>query len=107
MNYNAVKTYWVEICMAGSIEKAKEICREYCYDVGLCVTIDPTLYIYTGGEEHGFKVRLINYPRFPDTDASIYSKALELGYKLRIGLYQDSYTIITPTNTYWFSRRDK
>ena len=62
-----VDTYWVRIYMAGDLQIAKHICREFCM-VGLCINISETDYIYTMGEEIGFCVELINYPRFPATE---------------------------------------
>lgn len=58
-------SYPVSIFMAGDYNAAREICRAYCDEVGYCVTVTPTSYVYTGGEESGFIVGLINYPRFP------------------------------------------
>lgn len=57
----------VQIFMAGDISEAKKEIRSYCYEVGLCVTVTPTDFIYTGGEESGFVIGLVNYPRFPDS----------------------------------------
>lgn len=48
-----VDTYTARIYMAGDIEQAKVFMRKECYppNEGLCVTIEPTTFIYTGGEE--------------------------------------------------------
>jgi hypothetical protein len=45
-----IDTYWVKIYLSGPIEEAKQIIRKYVKDVGLCVTIEDTLFVYTGGE---------------------------------------------------------
>lgn len=71
------ETYRVSIFMSGPIEAAKQVLRSMCLRVGLCVTIDPTLFIYTGGEEAGYVVGLLNYPRFPATPAEIDARARE------------------------------
>ena len=109
MNYNIsvkeVDTYWVRIYMAGDLKIAKHICREFCM-VGLCVNISETDYIYTMGEEIGFCVELINYPRFPSTEKEILDRAYDLGSKLMEGLFQGSYTVMTPEKTYWVTRRE-
>ena len=78
-------TYWVKIYMAGDINIAKQVSREFCM-VGLCVNISETDYIYTLGEEVGFCVELINYPRFPTINNDITNKAAELGDLLMDGL---------------------
>lgn len=98
-------TFWAEIAVAGDYDDARRICRQFC-ETGLCVTVMATSFIYTGGEERGVLVRLINYPRFPTTDAEITDKALALAEDLRGGLFQDSFTVITPKDTIWVTRRE-
>lgn len=98
-------SYPVSIFIAGDYDRARQIAREFCMDKGACVTITPTSYIYTGGEESGVIVGLINYPRFPAEPGDILSKAYELGEALMVGLCQHSYTIQTPNRTFWYSRR--
>lgn len=102
---NSCDTAWATIFMAGPVELAKQVCREFCFEVGLCVTVEPTLYVYTGGEESGFRIGLINYPRFPSTAGEIQEKAEALADRLRGRLCQHSYTIMTPTGTHWRTRR--
>jgi len=100
-------TSWpVSIFMAGDIAKATEICRAYCDEAGFCVTITPTTYVYTDGEEAGFIIGLINYPRFPSEPRAITNRAVIIGDRLREGLGQDSYSIQTPEETIWRSWRE-
>jgi hypothetical protein len=94
-----------DIFIAGDLHQAKQICRAYCFNVGLCVTVDPVSYIYTGGEESGVRVGLFNYPRFPADDDQIKQHARALADALLIGLYQHSYSIVGPDETEWVSRR--
>lgn len=93
------------IYMAGDISVAKQICRTNCFEVGLCVNITAVDYIYTGGEEAGFKVELINYPRFESTDNQLKVKTENLASQLMVGCCQNSYTIVGPTITTFYSRR--
>lgn len=79
-----VPTLQFSIYMAGDVAQAKQVCREHCFFVGLCVTVEPVDYIYTGGEEAGFRVGLINYPRFPTTSDDLRTKAFELADTLMI-----------------------
>lgn len=99
-------TYWAKIYVAGDINVIKQVCREYCYNVGLCVTVDATLFIYTGGEEYGVEIGLINYPRFPDTKDNILDKAIDLGDMCRNATFQHSYLVMTPEKTIWNSSRE-
>lgn len=100
-----VPTIRFDIFIAGDIEQAKQACREFCFDIGLCVTVEPVAYIYTGGEEAGVRVGLINYPRFPTDAETLATRAKELADKLMIRLCQHSYSIAGPDATEWFSRR--
>jgi hypothetical protein len=97
----------VSIFMAGDINHAQRVCSEHCDEVGLCVTLTPTTYVYTGGQEAGFVVGLINYPRFPQGPEELHSRALELGMRLRLALGQDSFSIQTNPQTTWFSWREE
>lgn len=94
------------IYMAGDIAQAKQACREFCYEAGLCIHIEPVDFIYTGGEETGFKIGLVNYPRFPSDSASLRTKALNLAGALQHRLCQHSYLVVGPDQTEWFSRRE-
>lgn len=99
------KSMTVRIWMAGNYADAERICRKFC-KTGMCVSIHPTNYIYTGGEESGFCVTLINYPRFPVSELSVLKdKALGLAYELMAGLYQQSFSIEDPENTTFYSSR--
>lgn len=106
MKQVAVDTFTLDIYMAGDMPAAEAVCREYCDEIGLCVTLTPTLYIYTGGREQGFKVGLINYPRFPTTPDELWGKAAALADMLRERLAQDSYSIVSPNKTVWRSWRE-
>lgn len=98
-------TYWAKIYSSGPIEVAKQIIRRDCQRVGLCVTIEPTTFVYVGGEENGFVVGLINYPRFPATNDEIWNRAVELARLLLDETYQDSTLIMSPDNTLWITKR--
>jgi len=100
-------TYWAKIYASGPIEKAKEIIRQSVFEEGLCVTIEPTLFIYTGGEESGYVVGLINYPRFPERAKNIFARACELAGLLLEGTYQHSILIMSPDVTTWITKREE
>jgi hypothetical protein len=105
MRTESAPSYPVSIFIAGDCTTAREACRSHCDEIGLCVTVTPTTYVYTGGEEAGVVVGLINYPRFPAEPAKIEEKAALLGMKLREALGQESFSVQTPTTTTWFSWR--
>lgn len=100
-------TYWVKICISGPIDVIEQTCREECLRDGLCVTIDPTRFVYTGGEEIGAVVGLINYPRFPKDPEQIWERALDLAEKLLDATCQHSVLIMNPSYTTWKTKREQ
>lgn len=100
-------TYYAKIYIAGPIEVAKQIIRRECLKEGLCVTIEPTLFIYTGGEEYGYVVGLVNYPRFEKTKKDIEERAFALMNILLSETYQHSAMMVTPDFTKWISKREQ
>lgn len=98
-------TIRIDIFIAGDLQQAKQVCREFCMTEGACVTVEPVDYIYTGGEEAGVRVGFINYPRFPTTVGDLLGKADRLAAILMERLCQHSYSIVAPGTTFWHSRR--
>lgn len=99
-------SYPVSIFIAGhDVPRAEDVCAAYCDEVGLCVTVTMTEYVYTGDKELGLIIGLINYPRFPAAPEAILAHAEQLAERLRTALKQDSYSIQTPETTYWVSHR--
>lgn len=99
------ETINVSIFIGGDLEQAKQVCREWCMEVGDCVTVEPISYIYTGGEEAGVRIGFINYPRFPSDEAKIVDRATNLAMRLMERLCQLSFSIVAPSETIWHSRR--
>lgn len=95
----------VDIHMAGDINAAGMIIQRYAAETGLCVTLMPQSFIYTGGREEGFRVGFINYPRFPKDPGDILARAHDLARNLRVQLGQMSYSIVTPLETIWVSHK--
>jgi len=100
-----VATDWVKIYMSGPIEVAANVLRKVCMEQGLCVTLEPTRYIYTGGEEAGFVVGLINYPRYPVEPSELLPLALSIAWNIIDATHQWSFTLMTPTVTEYYSHR--
>jgi hypothetical protein len=100
------ETHWAKIYLSGPIEVAKQILREECMREGLCVTIEPTTFIYTGGEESGYVVGLVNYPKFPSTSEGVTDRAASIARMLRDRTFQHSCMIVTPSKTWWASTRE-
>lgn len=98
-------TGWARIYIAGPVEVAKQLLRAECMREGLCVTVEPTHFIYTGGEESGYVVGLVNYPRFPTTQAAIHDRALQILHLLLDGTFQHSAMLMEPNETTWITRR--
>lgn len=99
-------TWWARIYIAGPVEVAKQILRQECMRAGLCVTVDATHYVYTGGEEAGYVVGLVNYPRFPSTPADLHVRALHILNLLLAGTHQHSAMLMEPDESTWITRRE-
>lgn len=108
MNKSTVKTFTAtlyvgrknratgQICPLNNIKKAV---RCYVDSVGLCVTVTPTEFFYTNGNEAGVAIGFINYPRFPNTRTNIRKQALELGKILKKICKQLRVSIVFPNET--------
>jgi len=79
--------------------RVRDVCQAYCDEVGLCITITETEFIYTNGRENGAIVGLINYPRFPSTPEKIRAHAIELGNRLLSAFNQYRLSIVFPSDT--------
>jgi len=106
MNIATVQTFVCRIYLSGPIDVAKQIIRGECLRAGLCVTIEPTTFIYTGGEEAGYVVGLLNYPRFPIEPSAVLSRAEQLAALLLEQTHQHSALIVSPAETKWITRRE-
>jgi hypothetical protein len=100
-------TCWVKIYTSGPLDVIKQVCRKECMEQGLCVTVEPTTYIYTGGEEQGAVIGLVNYPRFPCTEVALEKRARKLAMEILIATHQHSIMVMTNKRTSWFSRREE
>jgi len=88
------EAYSCRLFMAGDINKAKIVIGHFCRTAGWCVTITPTDYIYSGGQEAGFIIEAINYARFPSNKQEIRKHITALANKLANELNQRSYSIM-------------
>lgn len=82
-----------------NLEAVRSVCRAYVKEVGLCVTVTPTEFIYVDGGEPGAIIGLINYPRFPAEPSAIEETAVELAKLLMIKLQQNRVSIVFPQTT--------
>jgi hypothetical protein len=96
-------TYNVKIYLSGPIEVAKQIIREHLFEHPLCVTIDPTTFIYMGGEETGYVVGLLNYPKFPTAPNELAIRASMLAILLLEKTFQRTALVVTPEQTTWIT----
>jgi hypothetical protein len=115
MNDRATPAYLVEfaptntfrIYLSGSIEAAKQVLREECMRDPVCVTIDPTTFIYRGGEEAGYVVGLLNYPRFPKEPEALRDRAIAIAETLLARTFQRSALVVGLGVTAWIAIPEK
>lgn len=80
-----------------SVSEVERVCQEYCDEKGFCVSVTPTKYIYTRGNEPGVIVGVISYPRFPSDNGELRRRALELAEKLRTACGQYKVSVMMPS----------
>ena len=95
-----------EYILKSKIRYAKELCQKYCDSAGLGLTFTETEFIYTDGNEPGFIVGLINYPRFPSDVMSIHVKANNIARMLMDSLNQERVSIMYPDETVMLEKSD-
>jgi hypothetical protein len=98
-------TYKATIYIAGDLAQIEACCRRFCLR-GLCVTVTPTSYVFTGGQESGAIVGLINYPRFPADSEKIDEHARALATELMRECCQRSCTVETPDESEWMQNAE-
>lgn len=100
------KTYRCNIYASGPIAEAESICRQYCKDIGLCITINSTKFIYSYGEEQGYVIGVINYPRFPKSNDKVWDISVSLAKILMDRTQQGSILVESHDQTEWLTVRD-
>ena len=112
---NQCETYKVSVYMGlqegydGTQHHWKEAVRwirTYVDEVGLGVTVTPTEFVYTDGNESGVIVGLIQYPRFPKPQSEIDEHAVKIAKLLMEAFSQERCTIETPTVSYLLEREE-
>lgn len=99
-------TQVIKIYIGGTRDWARRVLQEYVMD-GACVSISDEEYIYTMGNEAGYVVNLINYPRFPKSEEELLKQAYDLAYLLLEKTCQGSCTVVDYNgDSYFISRRD-
>lgn len=96
-------TYSIQIYLSGPIEVAKQAIREHVFRFPCCMTISPTTYIYTGGEESGYVVGILNYPLYPAAPNELNVRAEVVAEHLLAKTFQRSALIVTPEYTKWIT----
>lgn len=96
----------IYIYLAGDFNTLRRAALDFCSKNGFCVTVTPTEYVYKYGFESGAIVGVINYPRFPEEQDELERIAQMLAEEMALSASQGSYTIQTPNETRFYSRRD-
>jgi len=99
-------SFLVYIYIAGCESIIKQAVSDFTESHYMCVNVRKTDYIYTGGSEMGVVIELINYAKSPKEPAIIVSEALELAHFVRERANQKSFTIMTPTKSYWYKHTE-
>lgn len=90
-----------------SVDEIKKWLQDFCTEVGLGVTITPTEFIYSNGNEPGVIIGLINYPRFPKSVNEIKDTALTIGNNLLKLCKQERLSIVFSDETIMLEKIDE
>ena len=91
------------------VNHLKYVCRDFCDEVGLCVSVKEVDFIYTGGQENGISATIIHYPRFPREypESEIRKLAIQLAGKLKKTAGQKRVSIVFPNKTMMLESDDE
>ena len=95
------KSETIKIYIAGNEQNIKDCCKEFCNNIGFCVAVSESDYIYSFGSETGFEITIINYARFPSNYNDLLEKAISLARFLVASAYQRSCSIVTSKESIW------
>jgi hypothetical protein len=84
----------------------ESLLQAYCDAEGFCVTLEPTEFIYTSGNEPGCVIGIINYPRFPKTKADLQFKAFEIAHMLLKETKQYRCSVVASDYTWLLENED-
>lgn len=93
-----------------TLDDVYDVIQEYVDEVGYCVNVSETMYVYSGGRERGVKIGLINYPRFADRSPSYNSltyNAKRIASLIAEAAQQDSYSFVYPSQTVMYFNEKK
>lgn len=95
----------VTLYMGGSVNAVKDLLARRAAEHGVCWSVEPTEFIYSGGRELGVVVRQIAYARFPSSLVSAMADMLALGEWLMRETGQGSFSVVGPAESVFVSRR--
>jgi len=102
--YKTQEAHTVRIYVAGNYDRIEKVCSDYVTEVGLCVNVKRTNFIYTYGEQSGAEIQLIAYPKFSPTREESWDKATKLSERLLDECSQKSLTIIDEHKSVYIER---
>ena len=75
------------------------ICQDFVNELGWCVSVTPTQFVYKDGYENGAIVGIINYPRFPLEVPEIKNRTLKLAKLLMKEMKQYRVSVVFSDET--------
>jgi hypothetical protein len=101
------QTFQSAIYISANLHTVQDVCAEFCKKNPSCVTVEPVDFIFCGGAQSGFRVKFINYPRFPSSVDQIKQKAESLALNLLIASHQLSCSVVHSDETVYMQIGDK
>ena len=104
MNTESTFSETIKIYIAGSRQNIEDCCKAFCNEIGFCVTVTETNFIYTGGSETGFEIGIINYARFPSNYDGLITNAEVLAKRLIEDSFQSSCSIVSSRESIYITK---
>ena len=90
-----------------SIDRVYRTVQKYVNEIGWCVTVTPTKFIYKQGHEPGVIIEAIQYPRFPLSEDVLRVRVMELAKILLDVMEQNRLTVCFPKDTIMLEKDDE
>ena len=100
-NKKIVETYIVRIYISSCVEAVSQILSEYAFNNGACFTVEPTKFIYTGGQENGVVIGMVKYPKFEKSNTEIFNEAIKVAKIVLSKTFQRTCLVVASDETYW------
>jgi len=89
-----------------TVDRVYRTIQKYVDEIGWCVTVTPTKFIYKQGHEPGVIIEAVQYPRFPISEEKLRVRVIKLAEILLDKMEQNRLSICFPEQTIMLENDD-